>query len=105
MSGFQIIDLQDFDRFMIREGFESEATCGEYEVARYRKPDDSGTNQPVMVYRRKTPGIFTVWPNGNDFNYLIDGSNHRFERKSPQVVGIEAGKAVTSPAPAGDPPW
>ena len=104
-ASFGIFDLQDFNAHMIREGFVSEATKGEYEVARYRKYNPQGDDPPVLVYRKKHKNQgFTVCPNDHELNYLID-LPHTMSRKSPQVVGIEAGEAVTSPASAEDAPW
>jgi hypothetical protein len=103
-GSFQILDLQDFNAFMVGAGYVSEPTNGDYEVARYRMPDPRGDQPPAIVYRRKN-GEMTVWPNGNEINYLVGCQIHALERKSPQVVKIEAGEAITSPASAEDTPW
>jgi hypothetical protein len=102
-TSFQIFDLNDFNAFMMKDGWVSEPTVGEYEVARYKKKNEIGGDVPVLVYRKKN-GTMTVWPNGWDIEYLLDAP-HRFEHKSPRVIRIEAGEAATSPASAEDVPW
>lgn len=54
----------DFEAFMIRHGFESAATRGDFEVLRFRRPD---VREPIIVYDRIGGDHFTTFGAGTDW--------------------------------------